>query len=96
MNKLTLDAVMAHRCGVSYGKYKALHYNTEEKEKKEEPAKQMGKYIKTCVVCGDQFRTNYSNKICCSRECSAEKNRQRNRENKRKKLRINKENKEGE
>lgn len=82
---------MARRCGVSYGKYKAMHYNPEEKEKKEEPPKQMGKYIKTCVVCGDEFGTNYPNQVCCGRECSAEKNRQRNREIKRKKLRAQKE-----
>lgn len=31
------------------------------------------KYIRTCVFCGKEFEANFSQKLTCSTECSAER-----------------------
>lgn len=85
MDKLTLDAICARRKGMTYGQYMAEFGGENRAKEQEKPAEKPCRYEKTCVVCGETFKTNNSLKITCGAKCAAERNRVRSLENERKK-----------
>ena len=82
MDQLTRDCIAARQAGMSYGKWKALHYvppvevETPKQEEQEEP-EVAPKEVRVCRICGKPIPpekrkdTRY-----CSQECIAEGNRQ--------------------
>lgn len=85
-DKLTSDAVAAREARMSYGQWMAMHYVA--REKKEEPQEMLKpkmrrdmkrEEMRTCVVCGQEFRIKKCNQLTCGAECSCELNRQRQR-----------------
>ena len=83
MDRLTSDSIAAQRAGMTYGKWKALHPNTDVNV---QPVTE----TRRCVICGREITKRSSTsgrqrKLYCSSECSYEaiKNRERARYHKR-------------
>lgn len=78
-DRLSQDATVAILCGMSYGKYKALHPRTEDlqagKSKEEKP-----KYERICRGCGKAFQTNKGSRWYCDDLCKRRKENERHRE----------------
>lgn len=79
-DNLDLDVMDAERAGVSYGKYKALHPNTRDKNEprlatkpKREP-KQPKVYEFACRNCGEKFTTTNTLRRYCCDACKHQKN----------------------
>lgn len=81
MDKLAQDAAAALAARMSYGRWKALHPYTKDKE--EEPTVPKG--CKTCKHCGKAFRPKPgTSQVYCEVWCQKEAQRKRDRERKRK------------
>lgn len=74
MDQLTKDAIEARRLGLSYGKYKGLQYEAQqkakaaaaaEKERKPKPGQRW------CKVCQKEIPLTVSSSRYCSPECAA-------------------------
>lgn len=80
---LTEDCIEARKAGLSYGQYMAMKYKPKPAPKKAEPKpthtqkpfQKLAPGDRVCIICGNKFYTSVSHKLCCSRECSAERNR---------------------
>lgn len=76
LDDLTQDAIAADRCGMSYGKYKALEYEEIRSGKRPAPliAKKLAparrSYDMICQRCGRPFISNHRARKYCSEECS--------------------------
>lgn len=73
MDNLTMDVLAAEKAGMSYGQYKALHYEAETRAKAK-PLTTLDYYEEynwneTCVVCGKTFRKRVWCQKTCSEEC---------------------------
>jgi hypothetical protein len=72
MDNLDIDVRNADALGLSYGQYKALHYDPNANV-----TKRGKKSVKLCPVCGDEV-TNPRRK-CCSDACSKVRERETRR-----------------
>ena len=97
MDQLTMDSIAAQKAGMSYGKWKALHYVPAvvvPKQPKElvYPGCEV-KQKKYCAICGKELPLGKSR--YCSRECDYENQKVKQREwYHRNKLKISKARKE--
>lgn len=81
MDNLAKDAAAALKADMSYGKWKALHPYTKDKE--EEPPVPEG--CKICKHCGKAFKPRPgTSQVYCEVWCQKEAQRKRDRERKRK------------
>lgn len=82
MDNLAKDAAAAKAAGMSYGKWKAIHPHTKDKEKQESEA--LEGWL-TCKHCGKLFKPKSgTTQIYCDPWCRQETQRERDRERKRK------------
>lgn len=100
LDNLTRDAIEAQRAGMTYGKYKAMRYDGEQKMQlqRNQPAVKPQKIfnpnpkipIKVCACCGKEFPTAGRSANCkyCSWECANMANNVRAREYMRKKYAL--------
>lgn len=91
LDNLTRDAIAAQRAGMTYGKYKAMRDDGEQKMQlqRNQPAVKPQKIfnpnpkipVKVCAYCGKEFPTAGRSANCkyCSLECSAGANREKAR-----------------
>jgi transposase-like protein len=82
MDNLARDAAAALAAGMSYGRWKALHPYTKDKEEQESEVPE-GWFI--CKHCGKQFKPRSgTQQRYCEPWCQKEAQRERDRERKRK------------
>ena len=75
MDNLARNAMLARKAGMTYGKWKALHYNPEEFVP---PKPKRSEYERICEWCGHQFlvKSNRVQKFCqyyCRQEAQKER-----------------------
>lgn len=79
MDQLTKDCIAARKAGMTYGKWKALHYvpPVEVVIPKQEKPEATPKEVRVCRICGTVLPGD-KHKLAryCSPECIAEGNRQ--------------------
>ena len=75
MDQLTLDCIAAQKAGMTYGKWKALHYVPPaeiEIPQKEEPEADEEAPKRLCRYCGKEFTVTHSLKLYCDSTCKYE------------------------
>ena len=68
MDRLTMNAMLAKQHGMSYGQWKALHYNPDIVIPKKE--EDLGEFATTCINCGRvTMRKNFRKRLYCDARC---------------------------
>ena len=80
VDRLTQDCIAAEKAGMSYGKWKALHYSPVEvaipKQEEPEVLEVAPKEVRVCRICGKVIpRSKHKLVMYCSQWCREEANR---------------------
>ena len=83
MDNLARNAMLARQAGMTYGKWKALHYKPEEFKP---PVPEQSEYERVCEYCGQRFlvKSNRVQKYCewyCRHEAQKQRDKERKEQN---------------
>ena len=82
VDQLTLDCIAAQKAGMTYGKWKALHYVPPVEIPKQEvkPEVKEEALKRVCRYCGKEFVVGHKLMWHCSEDCSYETQKARQKE----------------